>query len=222
MADLERDLRTLAAAVEWPATPQLGLRLEPRRARLRLAWVAVAALVVALAVAFSVPAARSAILRIFHLGGVTVERVDTLPRARRQPLAAGLGRVVTERAAARALGTTARLPVLARSAELHLKDGVVSVVVPGPKPLLLSELRSNVFYLKKIAGAATGVRWVRVGRTEGIWIAGAPHVVLRPPAPARLAGNVLVWQIGTITYRLEGRGLTLARALRLAGQINGT
>ena len=42
-------------------------------------------------------------------------------------------------------------------------------------------------------------------------------VALPPTLPPRLAGNVLLWQTDGLTLRLEGRELTLARALQLAG-----
>jgi hypothetical protein len=51
-----------------------------------------------------------------------------------------------------------------------------------------------------------------------IWIYGR-HTVSDPMLPIRLAGNTLVWQRGAITYRLEGRGLTLARARALAREL---
>src|SRR5204863_2740785 len=86
MTELERivgGLRTLP--VDWPATPDVAARLELRPRR-RLAIVAAVALAAAaLAAAFAVPQSRSAILRFFHLRGVTVERVGTLPRAQELP-----------------------------------------------------------------------------------------------------------------------------------------
>ena len=62
---------------------------------------------------------------------------------------------------------------------------------------------------------------VRVGNADGLWIAGARHVFVLPAAPPRLAGNVLVWEFGAITYRLEGRGLGKQAALELAAEIMG-
>jgi len=76
MTDFERELRALD--VEWPAAPELRLELARRR---RVRAVVAVALVAALAAAFAVPQSRSAILRFFHLGGVTVVRVETLPPA---------------------------------------------------------------------------------------------------------------------------------------------
>ena len=108
--DLERELRGLAVA--WPETPELRLELAARvrsRRPLLLA-VAVALVVAALAAAVAVPQSRGAILRFLHLGGVTVEVVDTLPSAQERPLAAGLGPVVTTAEARRRLGAA---PLLA-------------------------------------------------------------------------------------------------------------
>src|SRR5215475_9213919 len=119
---MERELAALE--VEWPPTPDIASRLElaPRPSR---RWVAVAAvaIVVAIAAAFAVPQSRSAILRFFHLGGVTVEQVETLPPAEQRPLGAALGQAVGDVDARRALGA----PFLPRShGTLYERDGFVS------------------------------------------------------------------------------------------------
>jgi hypothetical protein len=226
MPDLQTQLRRLAAELDWPTTPALELELKPRRndarPQLRPVWVVVAAAFVALAVALSVPTARSAILRVFHLGGVTVERVDVLPPAQERPLAATLGQLIDTQAAATALGAPVRLPTMNGSPRLYLHDGVVSLLLAAPQPLLLSEFRAGGFLLKKIASSGTTVVSLEVGTSPGLWIAGARHAVVIPAAPPRLAGNVLVWQHGATVYRLEGRGLTQQTALKLALQIQGT
>jgi hypothetical protein len=225
MAELEQQLRSLAAELEWPSTPPLALRLEPRRRaqwRPRALWVALAAAAIAVAVALSVPAARSAILRVFHLDGVAVERVRVLPPAPERPLGAALGPPVDAEAAQAALGVPVRLPKLEGTPRLHLRDGVVSVLLATPEPVLLSEFRSNAFLLKKVAGGATNVSFRQVGGAPALWIAGARHVLVLPAAPPRLAGNVLIWQRGSIVYRLEGRKLSESAALKLATEIEGT
>jgi hypothetical protein len=226
MADLEQRLRSAGTGIDWPPTPAPRLRLEPRRARERLpvrpVWIALAVLLLAAAVALSVPAARSAILRVFHLGGVTVERVDVLPPAQERPLSAGLGPVVGDAAVRTALGGLMRLPSGTRTPRFHLLGGVVSVVLATPQPIVLSELRSDAVLLKKIAGTTTQVTWLQVEGRPAIWITGAGHVVVFPRASARLAGNALVWESGGITYRLEGRGLSRAAALRVAAETVGT
>ena len=168
------------------------------------------------------PAARSAILRVLHLGGVTVEQIGVLPPAQERPLGSDLGPAVTPQAAATALGVAVRLPKLEGVPTLHLRDGVVSVLLAAPRPVLLSELRADVFLIKKIAGSATNVRSLTVGKAPALWIAGAPHLLALPAAPHRLAGNVLIWETGSVTYRLEGRALSETMAVKLASEIDGT
>jgi hypothetical protein len=213
MTDL--DLRLRALNVAWPPTPELRLELAPRRQRRRVLVAALAG--AALAAAFAVPQSRSALLRFFHLGGVTIERVDTLPSAQERPLSAGLGDPVDDAEAARALSG----PFLpARHGTLYEQaDGIVSTLLRGP--LLLSEFGSGQF-LKKFMGG-THVEWVEVAPgVQGIWLSGDPHVVFFPDSSPRLAGDVLVWAAGDRTFRLEGADLERERALRLARRILGT
>jgi hypothetical protein len=211
MTELERQLRALDIA--WPDTPQLRLELERRRRR----GVLVASLaVVMLAATFAVPQSRSAILRLFHLGGVTVVRVDTLPPAQERPLAAGLGEPISDDQAVARLGT-AFLP--SRHGQLFDHDGFVSTLLHGP--VLLTEF-GDAYMLKKLATSSIESTEVAPGIT-GFWIAGDPHVVFFfPGASPRLAGNTLVWVRGHVTFRLEGQSLAKADALRLAREILGT
>jgi hypothetical protein len=226
MADLEQRLRTIGAEVDWPTTPVMRLRLAPRRARERLpvrpVWVALAVIVLAVVVASSVPAARSAVLRFFHLGGVSVERVRRLPAAPERRLDADLGPIAGPGDVQTALGEPMRLPPGSGAPPIRLRGSIASVVLNTPDPTLLSELLSDELLLKKIAGTSTHVTWLEVGGSPGIWIAGVHHVVVFPDAPPRLAGNVLVWARDGITYRLEGRALRLPTALRIARSIPGT
>ncbi len=222
MTELEQLLRTASAELEWPATPELRLRLSQRRELRRPLWAAIALAVVAVAVALSVPSARSAILRAFHLGGVTVVRVQTTPRARTVPLGRYVGPVVGPARAQKILGAPLRLPRQLRAGELHLSGAVVSTLLHAPQPVLFSELPSDAFILKKIAASSTRVSYLSVDGWPALWIAGAKHVIVFPDAPPRLAGNVLVWQRRTITYRLEAPGLTLVQARALAAKIDGT
>ena len=219
--NLERELRALE--VEWPATPELRLVLEPRRSRShRPLLAAVALALVALAAAFAVPQSRGAILRFLHLGGESIQFVETLPPAGTRPLDAGLGRNVSE-AEARTRIPTLLLPPLAGRLRLHESSGVVSLVFEHEgKPVLLSELASGQgYFLKKLAGT-TNAEWVKVRGTFGLWLSGAPHVFLFPREPARLAGNTLVWESGGTTYRLEAPDLAKADALALAASLTDT
>jgi len=76
------------------------------------------------------------------------------------------------------------------------------------KPVLLSELRGESYFLKKLVGNETNITWLKV-RNGGIWPSGSPasrHIFFFPHEPARLAGNTLVWQENETTYRLERPG----------------
>ncbi len=224
MSELERLLTEGAGDVDWPPTPRLVPPVpEPQRWRRAAVVVALAALL-AIAVAFAVPGARSAILRAFDLEGASVVRVDTLPPAEERPLAAGIGDPVSAGQAQQLLGVPVRLPPLPRRPRLYAESGVVSALLELKGPVLLSELQTGAGpeILQKFVGESTGVTQVRVGGAPGLWISGAEHVYLAPSAPPRLAGNALLWSKDGIVYRLEGPSLERADALRLAGQISGT
>lgn len=224
MSELERLLVETAPEIDWPVTPRLVLpAAEPQRWR-RAAIVVALAAPLAIAVAFAVPGARSAILRAFHLEGATVVRVGVLPPAEERPLAALIGYPVSAAQAQQLLGVPVVLPPLEKRPRLYAESGVVSALLDLNEPVLLSELQTGGGdeILQKFAGESTGISHVRVGRAPGLWISGAKHVYLAPSVPSRLAGNVLLWVNDGIVYRLEGRSLTEADALRLAGQITGT
>src|SRR6266576_7299802 len=94
MTELERALVALGGELEFPPTPDLVGTVRERlhrRRRLRPLVFAVALGALAIGVAMAVPPARSAILRFFHIGSATVERVETLPAAQERPHVAGLG-----------------------------------------------------------------------------------------------------------------------------------
>jgi hypothetical protein len=219
MTELERALLDLRGDVAWPATPEPALRFtEPARRDLRRPALAGLALAVAaLAVAFAVPSARSAILHFFRIGGATVERVHALPPAQQRPLAASLGQPVS-RAAAR-VAFDAPVPFPAGVQLYQSGPWVVSALLPSEDgPVLASELSSVPagMVVKKVAMSGTLIRGVSIRPgTRGFWLSGKEHVVLEP-TPARLAGNTLLWDDGRLTFRLEGRRLRLETALALA------
>lgn len=209
MTELEQALAGLA--IDWPETPAFELRAPAPRPRWPLAVAA--ALIVAVAGAFAVPQSRGAILRFFHVGGERIERVRTLPSAEERSLRASLGSPISAAEAAALLGR----PFAVGGVALYRADRVVSTLLPGD--VLLSELLTgdDPILLKKFAAGGTDVEGVPVAAgVPGIWIHGGRHVFMEPALPARLAGNTLVWQRGGITFRLEGKTLTRAAALRLA------
>ncbi|HEX7525072.1 MAG TPA: hypothetical protein VF327_02135 [Gaiellaceae bacterium] len=225
--DLARELSALAAHVEWPPTPELRYELEPSAARRRrrrplalgLALVVLAALVAALAV----PQSRGAILRFFHLGAVTIVRVDKLPAAQERPLSAGIGPVVSLDEAKRLFRRTLLVPPLDPIPPAYLSNGsaVSFVFTYLGTPVLLSEFPFGGGVLKKFTGGATAVEGAGFAGSPGLWGSGAVHDVFFPGSSPRLAGNVLLWERHGATYRLESRSLTKAEAISLARSLTG-
>ena len=238
MPDLERDLRELGAALEYPPTPDVagavrgrlaaapGRRGFPLRRALVLGF---AALAVAVGAVMAVPQARTAILEWLGLRGVEIERVPTQPRAPAAGAGLGLGERVTLAEARR----RARFRVAASEEK---PDAVYfSALAPGGQVayvygsernvhVLVTQFRARIeeAFIRKTAGPQTRVARVTVNGEPGFWLAGAPHelVYLDPDGEPifetlRLAGNTLLWQRGEVTLRLEG-DLTKTEALRLA------
>jgi hypothetical protein len=92
---------------------------------------------------------------------------------------------------------------------------------------LIVEFRGDTgAVLGKLVGVATHRRLVKVHGAQGVYLYGAPHELfyLGPASSfredtVRLGGNVLVWQQGALTIRIEGtrtlvQALALARTLR--------
>ena len=243
MTELERDLVALGAALDYPPTPDLAprvrSRLEERRPvfglglRRGLAF-ALVVLVVAVGALMAVPSTRSAILGWLGINGVAIERVETLPEV--QPGAElELGEPVSREEAARRAGHRVRIP-----AELGPPDGVyvrrafpvevVSLVyVEGDEPeYVLTQFRGGLreVLVKKVVQPGTRVVPVTLAGAPGYWVEGAPHGVawvdedgMVHEEELALAGNVLLWQDGGLTFRLEGAE-TLNEALRVAASVD--
>jgi len=177
---------------------------------------------VAVGAVFTVPQARTTILKWFHLRGVTVERVETLPPAV-EP--SQLGRPLSRDEAERAVGFELALPPGTNPGRVYVLDGVLASVVlrAEGRSLLLSEYRAVDFaLLKKSATAQTVIEPVLVNGEPGLWLEGGPHTLTyfnrRGEFRQRtvlIRGNVLLWTDGPLTLRLEGR-LTKAQALDIA------
>jgi hypothetical protein len=213
--NLETELHALP--IDWPRTPQFELALAQRRGRRRWA-LAVAIAVAVVAAALAVPESRGAILRFFHLGGVTIQVVDTLPHADERPLAAGLGPVISTASANRVIHALL-LPPVDTPPPLHYTPGnIVSLVFEHRgQAVLLSEFPGGGgLYLKKLASGESHVEGVRVGTAPALWISGRRHVAFFAGQSPRLAGNVLLWESDGVTYRLEGPNLSKVDAISLA------
>src|SRR6266550_5538151 len=216
MTELERALVQLGRELDLPSEPDLRSRvrerIERRRPRYRRALVAaLALLLVALGIAMAVPDARSAILRFFHIGAATIERVETLPPARERPLTAGLGPALSLREAQARSGVSLILNG-PRPQRFYAQPGLIATLLQyRGKPVLLAELLADqTGIVKKLAGPGTRVEPAPIG-SFGLWLEGGRHVLIweagagevRQIEP-RLAGNVLIWTDGARTFRLEG------------------
>jgi len=229
MTELERALVQLGRELDVPPEPDLRSRVRERierRSRYRRALIpALALLLVALGIALAVPDARSAILRFFHIGAVTIERVETLPAARDRPLTAGLGSALSLHEAETRSGVSLVLNG-SRPQRFYAQPGLIATLLNyRGKPVLLAELQADqTGIVKKLAGSETRVEPAPIG-SFGLWLEGGRHVLLwetgagevRQIEP-RLAGNVLVWTDGGRTFRLEG-ALNRSRMLELGRQI---
>lgn len=227
MTELEHRLAALAAEVAWPETPPLAVpevvRSRPMRRApwLRVAAVGLAVLLLAAGVAALIPGARSTILEWFRIGGVTVERVESVP-SDVASFDAYLGRPVSQAAAEALLGGPLLAPAVDPRPALYVRDGIVAAVLETATGAVLLERFASAelpLALKRLA-AQTTFDFVEVvpGHT-GAWLAGEPHVVFARKAPPRLAGNALVWEHAGITYRLEGRRLDRKQALAIAREV---
>jgi hypothetical protein len=238
--EVETRLRDVGRELAFPPEPELvgpvAARLgrpSPARSWRRPLLAAVVLAVLALAIALAVPPARSAILRFFHLGAVSVERVEALPPAPQLPLTAGFGRPLDREAAERKVGFKLVLPPLKGGEPKQVfAPGVnmLATVLEVPwakrdKRVLLVEIEgSDLGIAKKVVQKETLVAPARVNGLDALWIRG-PHVVGfvttssgMNSAISRVSGSSLIWQRGTRTFRIEGR-LTLGEALRLAKTI---
>ena len=217
MPELELALRQLGGELDWPAEPDLGpavaARLgEPRRRGLRRPLaLALAVLVAALAVALAVPPARSAILDFFGIGSVEIRRVETLPRLPAERAAPGVR--VTLADARNQVDFDLVVPEGYR--RVYWSPGIVTFVWPDR---LLMELAGDETILKKVLDEDTDLDFTDVHGYPGVWLQGAPHGLFLPGGEKRLAGNVLIWVVDGVTFRLEGE-LTRERALELAGTL---
>ena len=225
MAELERDLRALAAHVELPAgrdlVPSVRARLTtPARASRRRTLIAlVVGLAAAVGVAFAVPPARSTILRFLGLEGVTIVRVESLPPAGGRPGSPG-GRRVSLAEAMRMLVFQPLLPDIGRPDAIFVDQFEQLLVVVYGKDavrLRLSELAGRRGLYSKMVTVEQRVEPVDVGGDPGIWVEGQ-HVVSELYGTPRLSGNALLWEHAGLTLRLEGH-LSKQQALRIARSV---
>jgi len=243
MSALERELAALASAVDVPETPDLVPRVlaevvagsSRRRAGRSRRWALAVALVAtaALAAALAIPDARSALLRVLHLGGERIVRVDELPSVDAEPGLAAVGEEVTLAEARERAGFTVRTledepppdrAFLGARGTVWLLWGTTERV-----RLLLAQTPELAVgsppLFEKLVTMGTEVELVSVSGRPGWFLSGSPHVVYHLDAggrvveeTVRLAENVLVWEQEGVTFRIEG-DLDADRAVELASSV---
>jgi hypothetical protein len=243
MPELELALRNLGGSLDWPVEPELEqgvlrrIREAPVRRRLvsrRALVIAFAVLAVAAGALFAVPQTRGAILEFFHLRGVTIERVEELPTV---PVQSGLGAflgdpVTLSEARERADFDVVVPEALGEPDEVYFQDGpppggMVSFVYgtkDDPRALFTQFAgRVDEIIFKKIA-PDTKIEAVTVDGQPGYWLEGAHFFSYldrhgdMESEQVRLAGNVLLWERGTRTLRLEA-DISKEEAVRIAASV---
>ena len=242
---LEAALRTTAADVDYPPTPQLAAavraRIEKERPVRRPSWrwqpaavtIAVLALVCAGALALS-PGARDAVADFVGLDDVRIGFDDPAPSpsiAGRGPV---LGRPVTLAEAEGAVDFEVKLPELLGlpAPEIYLTrpptEGMVSLYYPdayegAEEPaLLVTQFEASLdgAFFKKL-GVQDQVEFLTVRDVPGYWIEGTHFFYYFDESgemheeSIRLAGNVLLWEENGVVYRIEG-GFGKQEALKVA------
>jgi hypothetical protein len=222
----------LGRELEVPAEPDVAPRvLERLEGRRPFPWrsvaLAFAVLAIALGAAFAVPQARTSILRFFHVGGATVERVEALPPAVERSEAGGLGTPLSRAGAEQRVGFELLLPPIKPARVYVLGDSLASVLLRADgHPVVLSEFSAvDGELLKKLVSEHTTVEPIQVKGAHGLWIEGPPHTLTYfdssrgfQERPILIRGNVLLWVKGGLTLRIEGK-LTKSQAGSLAGRV---
>lgn len=201
----------------------------------------VAATLVVIAVALGITlslsgAARRAVAGLLGVVGIEITFDDEPGVTPRPPASIPLGPAVSRVVASERAGFDVKVPAaVAGQPAFHYDpsigtSGMVSVVYPrsasrlSEVDLLVTQFVAAVdeSHVKKLLTAGSDVAFVVVRSSQGYWIGGPPHLFFYRDAvgdvrdeTVRLAGRVLLWEEGGVTYRVEG-ARSLAEATRIA------
>ena len=220
--NLEHELRALPIA--FPEEPDLAPGVLARLERPARRWLLAPALVAIAAAGalLAIPQTRAAILDLLRIGGVEVQRVETQPRAPVRPPA--LGREVSFATAQR----TVDFPLLSPRDPFTAYVDEPMVNLRWKRYVLSQWHGEQLPFATKQLGPGSRTVGVSVRGANGLWITGARHEIIYRDLKTdqvvaktrRLAGNVLIWEAGGITYRLEG-SRTVADARAVARNLKG-
>ena len=228
----------------WPVVRRALSTRSDRRSAPRLGWAAALG-AVALAVGlllFAIPTARAALYRVIQLG---VVHIFAEPATATPPLTAApagtpsptatpelrapldLFGATSLESVREALGDAFRLPAYPPDlgdpelAFLQFPDGPIGILVwLDPDDATKAELALTILGRDAFAGKSS-VRLIletEVGGRPALWLVGPHALLLRSGEIAHrtlVSGNVLLWQEGEITYRLE-TAESLDEAVRIA------
>lgn len=220
------DLAARLAGVA-PALPERSPSLRRAAVRRRLAW-ALAALLVIIAGLAAVEPVRAWVVEILRLGAVRIISPAPPPTTRTPiPVHLGWSGATSLAAAAAELPFGVQLPAL--PAGLGLPDAAYVQDLNGPALLLVwmdpaqpRRVRLTMHALSSEAIAykmnPRTVEETEVNGQRALWTSGPYIVALRSGdwvAERLVAGHVLIWTEGDVTYRLES-ALPLAEAVAVA------
>jgi hypothetical protein len=244
----EAAVREMAAQFQYPPTPNIAagvrrrlaagrpdLQVRGRRSR-PLAFAAVALLLV-LAAVLAVPPARATLAGLIRAGAVAILTgpaaapgssdlaVEGTPLA--DSLRAIAEPVTLARAAAEFPHPLQRPDTLGRPDEIYLHQGpqfdaVIFFWADEQRPERIAYAFYQIDAVHYASKGVSRLEEANVGGNQGFWLDG-PHYFLLPERTLELrlfvAGSVLVWWDGPVTYRLEGAdsleaALAIAESLR--------
>ena len=222
------------------AIDEEGQRRAPWRT---LAYAATFVALVATVSLLTVPGVRTAVADFLGIGGVRIDTEGTAPTPAAE---LDLGEGVSLARARDSVSFEVRLPdALGRPDSVWLDTGVTggqvalayesSPDLPAARGTDLGALVTQfpdaevaATALKKVTGSRAGTTFepVVVEGEQGFWVSGKPHVIayLEPDGDirnetVRLAGNVLLWESGGVTFRIESR-LSKTKALAIAESLD--
>jgi hypothetical protein len=219
----------------------IGPRYRPARWR-RPILLAAAAIALFLIVALAVPESRTALANWLGLGGIRIEVVNRLlDRDDRVEIDSSLivgEQIRMEDAYLASAHPLAGLPGIAPVRAYERLDGPAKTISLIYEPseslpeigdtgvgalLMQIETPGEFIFIVKESRASEWSTFVQIGATDGYWVQSG-NLIATPYDPegmfgletvSRSTGNVLLWQVDGVTYRLE-TNLSRAEAIALA------